>query len=243
MDSPQQTNEYARYYYFKRLRMLLGCAFILALVATGIWLTYKYLANPNYAPDWNEWMTSISQMRGRKSGGRKLFVFLLLVFLSLPFWLKTPPTILLIGELISFAICRLLWAFDKRPDFAIGPSGIYGLSYLTYYRLSWSQISFVALQSTQWVPNWLSFGHHRHIVFRTRLKTTPSKLLFWRKPQPIELVLHSLHFDIDDILLNIRRFAPIRTEGNGYITFSNDIISRQNTIDRARKTKGSSKAK
>jgi hypothetical protein len=162
---PWRQSAYLQYYYLSKWKSLLFATVVLAVALGIFWVTYSFLADPHWSPRWED-------LRPRRRKGA-LIALVIFIFCSLPFWLRTPPAIYLIAEFCVVAIVRIIWAFDKRPDFAIGPHGIYGMKFSAYYHLPWHQILYVQDGRVR-VPisnQWFTYGHMtlpRTIVFEGR---------------------------------------------------------------------------
>jgi hypothetical protein len=99
------------------------------LVAGLLFLAWKLL-DPHFVPR--------SYLYGRGSGKGALLVLLLAV---LPVWVRVPFVLSVVGYYIRLGFHQLRHAFDKAPDFVIGPDGISGLDELGYCSIPWSDVS------------------------------------------------------------------------------------------------------
>ena len=173
---------------------------VLIIVGLAVWqLAPHYLADSGYVPEWHT-----PRCHGRGCGLGILMAFIVFLFLLLPVWIKLPTALLAIGELLVHLIAFLVWSFDRRPDLAIGPHGIYGFNQLGYHHVPWSNVGGVVLQR-----NITLFGTTHSLTIYTRQKPRKSALEFWRKPKPIRFSLIPLYgFNISEIIDSIHAYAP-----------------------------------
>lgn len=135
---PWRDTGYHRYYFLDRERMLLPRLAMLVLVAAATALIFIYVADSHWHVTWPH-----HRLRGKGAG----WVYLGLAILSLPAWARTPITFAAIGETFVYNVAMLIWTLDNRPDFAIGPNGVYGIDYLKYRSIAWRMIEHVEVRS------------------------------------------------------------------------------------------------
>jgi hypothetical protein len=158
-----------------------------------------FILDSSYSPTWEDF-----KCKGSCRKGGAAIVFLIFLFVSLPVWLKALATGSAISEVLARWTAYVVWTFDRRPDFAIGPYGIYGLSGLKYHHIAWPDISGAVHRRTRTL-----FGTRRSLRFNTKVKREKSWLLFGRKPSDVSIVLAPVHgFDLDEIRMLTGRFAP-----------------------------------
>jgi hypothetical protein len=191
----QDTGPYKRYYYFGKDRTLRTAVVCLAGAAIGFYLTLKFVADPNWHPTWPK------RVRGKGAA----FVFLFFAIMSLPFWIRTPIAFATLAETIVYWVAMMVWSFDSRPDFAIGPSGIYGVDYLNYRHLSWNKLSHVEDQTII-----TKHRQYRIVTFVAREGAVRSKtrmILFANRPAKIK-IMDRIDVHPEEILGLVRQFAP-----------------------------------
>ena len=196
---PWRSTSYERYYYYRRRRMM-WLALAIPIVVWLLWfVTGKYLADPNFSPVWD-----IPNCSGRRCGGQLILYALIFVFLSLPVWLKIPSVIFGIAELFWRIIALLWWSFDKRPDFAIGPYGIYGMSGFGYHHVPWSKVGGIHASKIRH-----TFASVRHLVIYTTQKTESRNILGRKRKSNVKFVFAPIHgIDVDRLLRDVAKFAP-----------------------------------
>ncbi len=96
-----------------------------------------FLVDPNWYPK------RPRHVRGKGA----LWVYLFFLIISLPVWMRVPIVITTLSEFIIYRIAMLVWMLDKRPDFAIGPQGIYGIDYLKYRHISWHMMDHLEIRT------------------------------------------------------------------------------------------------
>jgi hypothetical protein len=196
---PWQHSPYHRYYYFRRRRMV-WLALLIPLTIWLLWLvTGKYLADPSYAPVWET-----PRCRGKNCLYSLIGYVLLFLFLLLPVWIKLPSIAIATGELFSRVLALLYWSIDSRPDFAIGPHGIYGLYNFKYQHFSWSKIGPITHVETNH-----KFGKFRTLIFETKHTQRQFSLFDQNKTKRVKIVIAPIHgINIDEVLTDIAAFAP-----------------------------------
>ncbi|MEQ1521737.1 MAG: hypothetical protein ABL936_10765 [Aestuariivirga sp.] len=182
---------------------MIWLALIIALVLWGLWMvTDRYLVDPAYAPEWHP-----PKCRGRGCGYAFLLYAALFLFLLLPVWIKAPTVVTAVAEVCTRVIALLYWSFDRRPDFAVGPHGVYGLCRLRYHHVPWSKVG--GIQDTR---SRSIFGTSRSLIISTSQRTKVIKLFQLNKMKPVKFVLAPIHgIDINAVIEEIRKFAPDKT--------------------------------
>lgn len=189
---------YERVYHFKR-RWIVLIILVLAVVLTllAVFWAPRHLFDPTYHPQWEDFRTR----RCRK--GSCLIGLALYIFLLLPIWIKASLAGMLASEAIARSLIYGLFAFDKRPDFAIGPDGVYGLCGLRYYHVSWKDVSSVYRH-----VNKTRLGSFASLVFKTTKPGRPG-LFGLLRAKPITFTLVPAHgFDIEVIRHLVREHCP-----------------------------------
>jgi hypothetical protein len=128
---PWRHTSYHRYYYLDRDKLFFPTLAMICFLVMALGLTLWFFMDPNWYPHWP---------RGRIRGKGAFWVLMIFLLISLPVWLRVPIALSSFAELIIYRIAMLVWMFDSRPDFAIGPEGIYGIDYLSYRHISWRMI-------------------------------------------------------------------------------------------------------
>lgn len=83
------------------------------------------------------WKAADATWSPRPYGSGAWFV-LLLVFL--PIWIRVPLMVGIAAELARVAIFHAIHAFDRKPDFSIGPNGVSGVGYFSSEQFSWTDV-------------------------------------------------------------------------------------------------------
>jgi len=170
-----------------------------AIALIFFYLVPRFVLDQTYSPHWMDF-----QCHGSCRKGAALVGLLLFLLLSLPVWFKALATGSAISEILARWMAYLVWTFDRRPDFAIGPYGIYGLCGLKYFHVLWPNVSKVSDHHTRTV-----FGTMRSLIFETTMKRDKSWLTFRRKPSNVRIALVPAHgFDLDEIRSLVATFAP-----------------------------------
>lgn len=196
---PWRSTSYRRVYYFRRRRMI-WISLVVCLIVGFFWLvTDHYLADATYVPIWH-----FPRCHGRRCGGALMLYIALFLFLLLPVWIKMGVSMSVAGEFIARVFALLVWSFDRRPDFAIGPYGVYGLSGIRYHHVAWSQVKRVRLTDSATI-----FGVLTSMTIVTRKKTPSRSLLGKRRSRAIVFTLAPVHgLPIREVFRQIRSYAP-----------------------------------
>jgi hypothetical protein len=175
-------------------------ALVFPLVLWPLWyITAKYLGDPSYFPVWD-----IPECHGRKCGGKLVLYTVGFLFLLLPVWIKLPSVAFGVAELFWRVLAMLYWSFDSRPDFAIGPHGIYGVSRFKYHHVGWPQVGGIHL-----VKNIQTLTTMKHLKIYTKQKTTPASLFPTGRKVNVTFAIAPIHgIEIEAVLRDIEKFAP-----------------------------------
>ena len=188
-----------RHYHFRR-----GSMIWLALPAAGIiallwFITANYIVAKVEAP-------SFFHPNCVKEGcaGAYFIDWAVFLFLLVPLWIKLPLLALLGGEVLARLLAPLVWTFDDKPDFTIGPSGVYGPCGLGFQRVPWADVS----SATQQV-----YLTYLGPVFGLDIDTTRSMrsfgLLGLGRTKPVKIRLRPIHgFPLQEIVDQIKISAP-----------------------------------
>jgi len=196
---PWRVTGYEHIYFFRKRRMILYALPVAAILLLLWFVTNHYLGDPNYKPSWHP-----PRCHGKRCGGAILMYVLIFGFLSLPVWVKLPLTAGGAGEALTWLLARLKWSFDRSPDFAIGPHGLYGLCGLQYFDVSWAEVTRIKSQTTITL-----FGANESLtIFTTKLR--PSwNWLGKPKRKAVQIGLIPLHgLPLRTILGHVKRYAP-----------------------------------
>jgi hypothetical protein len=134
---PWRTSSYHRYYYLDRKKLFFPTIALFCFFAMTLCISLWYFLDPTWYPKWPR------RVRGKGA----IWVYLFFAVVSLPVWLRVPIAFVAISEFITYRIAMLVWMFDDRPDFAIGPHGIYGIDYLKYRHISWRMIDYLEVKT------------------------------------------------------------------------------------------------
>jgi hypothetical protein len=116
------------HFYFRRRSVLLWLPCVVALIAILTYAAWE-LGDPNWYP----------------TGRRKRAIGELLYLI--PWWVRGPIFAALAGIGILTSVAYVYHAFDRRPDFIIGPDGISRNLLFRRFKLSWSDIQSIVLEN------------------------------------------------------------------------------------------------
>lgn len=139
MPKPKEQLEaagYSDFYWFGEKYRWTLVVLLSAIVCFAVF-AYHWIIDPNFHADWKH----LPRCHGRGCGYALLIYGLVLLFLSLPVWLKFPTAFIAFVERVYYLIRRLIWTLDRHPDLAIGKNGVYFPKKLKYLELNWSEIS------------------------------------------------------------------------------------------------------
>lgn len=131
---------YTYKHYFDHWHAIRFLVVALMLLGAVFWLAPHYLLDPSYHPVWGN-----PKCHGRRCGLGLIIAFCVYLFLLLPIWLKAPVSVFVSFEALVWLLTMFKFSTDKKPDFAIGPNGIYGLCRLHYYHVPWSKVGGIYL--------------------------------------------------------------------------------------------------
>lgn len=198
-------------YFFNRSTMawlVLPVAVILGM----LWLVAGFdLTKLSYSPE------RPAPCHGSKCMEKDFLVGIVGLFLLLPVWVKLSAVGAVVGEALSRLIANLVWSFDKKPDFTIGPEGVYGPSGLQFHHVPWTEISCL-VKRVYVTPIGLMFG----LSFETSRQVRSFGLFSFGRKKPLVLKLQPIHgLPLQEIVDKVRVSAPhllIKTEEKDWYT-------------------------
>lgn len=196
---PWRGTGYEYIYYFRKQRMILFVLPVAAILLLLWFVTDHYLGDPNYRPTWDP-----PRCHGKRCGWTILMYVLLFGFLSLPVWVKLPLTAGGAGEALTWLLARLKWAFDKSPDFAIGPTGIYGLCGLRYYHVTWPEVTQIRFVTATTI-----LGERESLAFFTTVNRSSRSWVGTLKLKNVEIWIAPIHgLPTRTILEHVKMYVP-----------------------------------
>ncbi len=183
--------------YFRVWLFVLVCLIGVAMIA------FMPLLTPDY---------ELPKM-GRCGGKGCLYVYLIYffvaMFMTLPVWFKFPTAAFLGGNGLWQIIQRIKRAVDGKPDFALGPHGLYFPGKKQYVSVPWEEIariSVVRIRNTKKKNSPLSEPTIQFMGFKP---VETRQYPVWPLAEPVIHKVAPVHgFDFASVMDSIKRHRP-----------------------------------
>jgi hypothetical protein len=193
----KEFQEFGKFYFRLWLTLFLGLL-ILGIVAFVPLITANYQLPP----------FDRSDCSGRGCRFVMLLYFLVGLFLTMPIWLKFPIATFFTANGIWRSGHRLMRVIDGKPDFAIGPPGIYFFGKKHYEMMPWdgiSQISVVRYRNSKKRGEPVS---EPSMYFYGIKPTDTRQYPVWPMVEPLVYAVHPMHgFDFASIVQSIKCYS------------------------------------
>jgi hypothetical protein len=197
-----ETQGYCDFFYFGHRYLAFWLCSLIILLATAFF-AYGPLLDHAFKPGWS----TDFQCHGKSCFWVELGAWAMAFFLTLPVWLKFPATLFFGSGSLAGSIQRTSRAFDRRPDVAVGPQGVYFPGVFRYQSLAWNDISKITLERVRAKRSLIATSTIK--LFGNLPPENPQFKPVWPVTEPLLCnIPASFGFDQRLLLEAIRKHAP-----------------------------------